>query len=152
MSLDEELQTLDLYLSLEQLRTQHHFAYEIKLSPELDPYQLEIPPGLLQPFLENAIWHGLMPKEENAKLWLTIDPIDSGLEIRIRDNGIGRQAAQERQEASEYRPPSKGMAITEARVEMLNRLYDQQLSLEIQDMKTAEAQPDGTLVCLRIQF
>ncbi|MEM6343104.1 MAG: two-component regulator propeller domain-containing protein [Bacteroidota bacterium] len=152
VSIEEELNTLDLYLSLEQLRTRQKFVYEINTGPELDIYQLEIPPGLLQPYLENAIWHGLMPKEEEGLLQLNIQGIDKGYRIEIIDNGIGREASERFKANSSYRPPSKGMSITKERISMLNALHEMELSMQIEDLQKPDGQVIGTKVSLIVTF
>ncbi|MEL7531075.1 MAG: two-component regulator propeller domain-containing protein [Bacteroidota bacterium] len=152
VSIDEELATLDLYLSLEQLRTRQKFSYEVNTDPELDIYQVEIPPGLLQPYLENAIWHGLMPKEEVGLLRLELQTIDNGYRIDIIDNGIGREASERLKASSSYRPPSKGMSITKERISMLNSLHEMEISLRIEDLQKPDGQSAGTKVSLLVVF
>ncbi len=152
VSIDEELNTLDLYLSLEQLRTRQKFVYEVNTDPELDIYQLEIPPGLLQPYLENAIWHGLMPKEEVGLLQLSIQGIAKGYRIEIIDNGIGREASEKLKASSSYRPPSKGMSITKERISMLNALHEMEIVMQIEDLQKPDGQAAGTKVSLVVTF
>ncbi|MFK7921539.1 MAG: two-component regulator propeller domain-containing protein [Bacteroidia bacterium] len=152
VSVEEELQTLDLYLSLEQLRTRDKFQYTVEVDPSLDIFMLEIPPGLLQPYLENAIWHGLMPKEREGDLRLKLEAEKQGYRVEVIDDGIGREASRKLKETSNYRPPSKGMAITEERIIMLNALHEMKISMLIEDLQTVDGQAAGTKVCLQVAF
>lgn len=152
VSVEEELQTLDLYLSLEQLRTRDKFQYTVEIDPDLDIFLLEIPPGLLQPYLENAIWHGLMPKEQEGHLRLKLIAEKKGYRVEVIDDGIGREASRKLKEISNYRPPSKGMAITQERIIMLNALHEMEISLLIEDLQSVDGQAAGTKVCLQVAF
>ncbi len=88
--LHEEIQRLEYYLSLEQLRFDDKMEWSIKIHPDLDAYHLEIPNMIIQPFVENAIWHGIMPSSQKGFIALSIDPTArGGLEITITDNGVG---------------------------------------------------------------
>src|SRR6476619_5515336 len=95
VSLAEDLEALQLYLELECLRFDNEFIYKITCDPELDTDFIRVPPMLLQPFVENAIWHGLMNKEGEGHLWININQEDSALICTITDDGIGRKKAAE---------------------------------------------------------
>jgi LytS/YehU family sensor histidine kinase len=90
--LSDELDCLELYIQMERLRLKNFFTYEVKYDDEIEIEEIMIPPLLLQPFVENAIWHGLMHKEEGGAT-LNIDIIQKNgvLYFRITDNGIGRE-------------------------------------------------------------
>src|SRR6218665_489060 len=95
ISLDKEIEMLQLYLQFEQLRFDESFKYSIELDNVADSSEIKIPPMLLQPFVENAIWHGLMPKPGNKKLLIQfkIEDNEDVLQCIIEDNGIGMEAS-----------------------------------------------------------
>jgi sensor histidine kinase YesM len=95
VSLAEDLEALRLYLELESLRFDNKFNYKIECDPEMDADQIQVPPMLLQPFVENAIWHGLMNKEGEGHVWINISQENSTLLCTITDDGIGRKKAAE---------------------------------------------------------
>jgi|GEM_PF-3253947 len=134
--LNEELDTLKLYLQLEQLRMHNGFTYEIIADDELKQ-TLEIPPLLLQPFVENAIIHGLKPKDDGEKhLSVTVQQQEGKILFTILDNGIGRQAAQQNQQ----RQPghvSSGMQLTTDRLQLLKDALGYNSSVAITDLPLA---------------
>lgn len=88
--LHDELHRLEYYLNLEQMRFDDKMQYAINLDPSLDPYHLEIPNMIIQPFVENAIWHGIMPSDSNGFISLDIKPgTNESIEVIITDNGVG---------------------------------------------------------------
>ena len=95
ISLESELESLNLYLDLEAVRFEQRFAYKISYPKDLDIEVLKVPPLVIQPFTENAIWHGLMHKEENGQLDIDISEEDDHIYFKITDNGIGRKKAAE---------------------------------------------------------
>jgi len=90
ITLESELESLELYLNLEALRFDYHFDYKISVPKNLDISALQVPPLILQPYVENAIWHGLMHKEEKGQLDVEVSEEYNHLNFRITDNGIGR--------------------------------------------------------------
>lgn len=87
--LKEELKTLEYYMNLEKLRCQDKFNYSIHLDPTIDLQSTRVPPLVIQPFVENAIWHGILPKEGNGEIHIHISKERNKLKIEIVDNGIG---------------------------------------------------------------
>ncbi len=154
ISLADELETLDLYLQMESLRFDHRFRYEIAVEESLRTSAVVIPPMLLQPYLENAIWHGLMHKKDGseANLLLKISRENDRLHCVIEDNGIGR----ERSKAIKAAKPgnnhkkSMGMRITRDRLDLLNRLRNVDARVEITDLQDETGQARGTRVELTI--
>lgn len=128
ISLDKELDTLKLYLNLEAARLEHCFDYRIKFNKDVHPESLRVPPLILQPFAENAIWHGLRNKEGKGLLEVLIEQRnESILHITIKDNGIGRDAAGSFM-ASQFKHKSYGVDITSSRLKLLSS--DSQIVIE----------------------
>ena len=96
ITLEKEIEILTWYLELEQYRFGESFSWQINKSEEIDPEELKMPPMVLQPFVENAIWHGLMPRQTDRALTIYFDLFSEDiLQVTLRDNGIGRTAARE---------------------------------------------------------
>ena len=153
ISLKDELETLDLYLQMESLRFANRFDYEIKVSPGVDSAAILIPPMLIQPYVENAIWHGLMHKNEGGqgKVELMISKNENNLFCVIQDNGIGREKAETiRTQHPGNRKRSMGMQITKDRMEMINKLYRTNTSMQIIDLHDERGNATGTRVELVI--
>jgi len=128
ISLDKELDTLKLYLNLEAARLEHCFDYSIKFNKNVHSESLRVPPLILQPFAENAIWHGLRNKEGKGLLEVIIEQSnESTLHITIKDNGIGRAAAGSFI-ASQFKHKSYGVDITSSRLKLLSS--DSQIVIE----------------------
>ncbi|MES2648239.1 MAG: histidine kinase [Bacteroidota bacterium] len=150
IALESELQSLLLYLELETLRFDDHFLYTIDIEKDLDVSALKVPPLIIQPFVENAIWHGLMPKEEQGHLNIELFQMDELLCCRIRDDGVGRPKAGEYKSNSASTYKSMGMKITANRIAMLG--YKKQLDdfITINDLRLPDGRPGGTEVLLKI--
>jgi sensor histidine kinase YesM len=108
-----------------------------------------VPPMIIQPFVENAIWHGLLHKEEVGKLDIEITRMEGGVKCVITDNGIGRKKAAEMKSKTADKDKSYGMKITGDRLNMLNR-ESIVSSVEIIDLEDVEGQPLGTQVIVKI--
>lgn len=151
--LEKETEMLDLYLQLEQLRFNELFSYNIQLDDAIDSREIKIPPMMLQPFVENAIWHGLMPKQDKRKVDIKFDLTqDDILVCTIRDNGIGREAASRLQQASGNgnQHKSKGLSLVYERMNILRQQYQQPFEVIITDLTDQQGNPQGTLVTLTI--
>ncbi len=163
VSIAEDLEALQLYLELESLRCEQKFSFKIKVDPDLDIDFIQVPPMLLQPFVENAIWHGLMNlpdrqaglptdqagKEDRGHLSINILQENSTLICSITDDGIGRKKAAELKERS-GKHKSMGMKITESRIAMMQKMNDENKSIEIRDLVGADGSATGTEVILKI--
>ncbi|MCA1763288.1 MAG: two-component regulator propeller domain-containing protein [Cryomorphaceae bacterium] len=122
-SLKEELERLELYLSLEQMRFQGKFEYEIKIDPEVDEEAVDIPSMMLQPFLENSIWHGILPSKKFGLIRLEITSHEDHITIEITDNGIGLDASLAKKAYSNGNGhTSKGIDITQNRMTLYKRM------------------------------
>ena len=153
ISLKDELEALELYMQMESLRFKDKFSYSITVDEKLDSDSIVIPPMLIQPYIENAIWHGLMHKTngEQGKVELGVYKNENNLLCVIRDNGIGRKKAAELKEQKQntYKR-SMGMQITADRIEIINKLYNINTSVHIHDIENSEGEPKGTQVELII--
>jgi len=120
ISIEEEIEYLSLYLSLEKKRFGEKFNYKITIAEDIDQDETMIPSMILQPYIENAIWHGLMPKEEGGRIEIVIGRIESGeLLIQIIDDGIGiENALRNKNDKHE----SKGMSLTQERINLINQI------------------------------
>ena len=148
ISLKDEIETLTLYLELEQLRLNNKFSYEILVDETIDTQYEQIPSMLIQPYVENAIWHGISHKEGNGIIRIQFLPENEHLlKCVVEDNGIGRENAIKLKQNTTS--PSFGMNITKERVELLNSLNGNQLSVKINDLKINN-QPTGTRVELYV--
>jgi len=146
--LDEELDMLRLYLDMEQLRFKHAFTYTIDIRKELPLSHLQMPCFILQPFCENAIWHGLLHKEGEGRLEVILDYKKETLRVVIRDNGIGRKKAAE---LSKKPHSSMGQQLTASRLTLFNRESDKRMSMKINDLVNINGEAAGTEVILFIQ-
>ena len=154
ISMEKEIEILNSYLHLEQLRFGESFTYTINMTDEIDPAEIKIPPMMLQPFVENAIWHGLMPKQGDKNLNIYFDLYtDDILLATIRDNGIGRDASAKLKQnngGSNNGHESKGMSMVDQRLQLLRQKYDRPFDVSISDISDAIGMVQGTLVTLKI--
>lgn len=149
VTVEEDLEALKLYLELEQMRFEEKFDYEVIVDPSVDSDYDIMPPLLMQPYVENAILHGLNPKSVKGKLTITLNSKNNFLICTITDNGIGRDKAAEIKRTMPYRKhKSLGMKITEDRLKILNEINNSQLSVTINDLKDAKGEALGTRVQL----
>jgi len=152
ITLEDELEMLRLYLEMERLRFQYSFDYHISFKNEIDPENIFIPSLLLQPFAENAIWHGLMHKEGNGYLEIALSLEEKILICTITDNGIGRYKASEIKSKSAAKQKSMGLQITAERLALLNLERNVQTSFDIEDITDDRGNPTGTKVTLRMHY
>lgn len=154
ISLDDEIQTLKLYLEMEQLRFSERMKFEMHIDSNLNISTTEIPTMLVQPYIENAIWHGLMQKKtDDGLIELSFDRIDSDrLQIQIRDNGIGRKQAAEVKSRSVEKNKSMGMEMTQARIDNLNEINNLAIQTSTEDLIDAEGNASGTLVTITMKI
>jgi ligand-binding sensor domain-containing protein len=151
VSLRDELEALRLYIELEAMRFVGRFAYSLDISPALDLNGIELPPMLLQPYVENAIWHGLMHKEsDDCRLWVRAYAEDGRLVLEVEDNGIGREMARQLKSKSATLHKSHGMKVTAERIHIINEIYDAQAEVRIEDLQDARRNGIGTKVTLSL--
>ena len=149
--LQNELDALQLYIELEAMRFKHKVQFRIEVAPDIDQRYLCIPPLLLQPYVENAIWHGLMHKSEGGTVMVVVSqPKDNLLHIEITDDGVGRERAGELKSKSAGKHKSFGMQVTADRIRMINQLYNTQTQARIVDLVDSFGEACGTRVILEI--
>ena len=146
--LERELEALRLYLDLETLRFEQKFDYTITVDEEI-PVSVKVPPLLIQPYAENAVWHGLMHKKENGHLAIDLYMQEEILCCRIADDGIGRKKAAELKSKSASVNKSMGMRITASRIERLQKDQND-FSILVTDLVLPDGAPGGTEVLLKI--
>ncbi len=148
--LSKELEALKLYIEMEQMRFADRFEYSLEIDPQLQVEHLEIPPLLIQPYVENAIWHGLMHKKEGCMLTIRLYPQGKRLCIEIEDNGVGRAKAMELKSRSATAQKSHGMKVTSERLEVINRLYGTEATVETTDLFDEKGLAAGTRILLQL--
>jgi ligand-binding sensor domain-containing protein len=151
VTLSNELAALELYLKFEQLRFEDKLRFVIELDEHIDTQFTKIPPLLIQPYVENAIWHGLMHRPKGGKVTLRLKEVDENLlHIEIEDDGIGRAAAAELKSKSAMRKKSFGMTITSERIQLVNEIFKTNTQVSIQDLVNTEGEACGTKVIIEI--
>ncbi len=134
--LKKEIELLDLYTKLEHFRFQDKFDYSIDVDETIDVEEFQIPPMLLQPYIENAVWHGLRYKTEKGHLNIAIKPNSKDeLSITISDDGIGRERSKALKTANQKKQNSKGMNNIKKRVAILNEMYKDKVDVTIDDFQ-----------------
>jgi LytS/YehU family sensor histidine kinase len=150
ISLESELESLNLYLELESLRFQDRFRYKISVPKELLESEVQVPPLIIQPFAENAIWHGLMHKPETGVLDIEISSEKDQLCIRITDDGIGRQQSKLLESKSVMLHKSMGQQITLDRLALLGNRDGVNSSIRINDLTGTNGKGAGTEVIIEM--
>jgi tetratricopeptide (TPR) repeat protein len=152
LPLSDEIEMLRLYLDMERLRFSNSFDYNIIYANTIEPETIYIPPMLLQPFCENAIWHGLMQKEGQGKLEIMMSKDENELECVITDNGIGRKRASELSTRSGTKQKSLGLKITTERLALFNNERTGNSFFRSEDILDENGTVAGTKVLLKIRF
>jgi len=154
ISMDQEIEFLSLYLDLEKLRFGKSLEYFIEIPNNIDQEEYVVPSFLIQPFVENSIWHGLMHKQNDRKLWIRFNITNEQglLECIIEDNGIGRQksALIKNKNIRSIAHQSKGMKLSTDRIELIKLQSQEKINLEIKDLKDENNTPIGTKVILKL--
>ncbi|MEO0573375.1 MAG: histidine kinase [Bacteroidota bacterium] len=145
----KELELLRLYVKLEHSRFTEKFEYAIEVDDGVRIEAFEIPPMLIQPYVENAIWHGLRYKEEKGLLKIQVhQPEESLMIITILDNGIGRRKSAELKTENQKKQKSKGMGNIKRRINILNEMYRNKVDVSISDLTSDQT---GTKVVVRLK-
>ena len=152
ISLEDEVNTLQLYIELERIRFKQKFDFSIKIDPKLQPETTYIPPMLIQPFVENSIKHGLRNIKEQGHLQLNFKLNHEVIFCSINDNGIGRVQAQKIDKNKKGKHKSLGMHLTKERIEALNSESKSDIKVEIIDLKNEKGEPAGTEVQITLPF
>lgn len=134
--LQQELEMIKLYINLEHDRFKDKFEYELNIDGELDEDSLQIPPMLIQPYIENAIWHGLRYKEDKGLLKIQYKLEGENILVRIEDNGIGRKKSGEIKTKNQRKTQSTGMYNIESRLRIINSMFNTKISLVVSDLNS----------------
>lgn len=149
--LSSEAELLKLYIEIEALRFDNQFEYEIVVDDSLNTVIIQIPSMIIQPYVENAIWHGLLHKETKGKLTLHITRFDeNNIKVLVTDDGIGRQKAHELKSKQVLKKKSYGLQITEDRISILNKTQSNKTTLKIHDLIDENGNASGTQIELII--
>ena len=151
VALSVEMEALRLYIEMEAMRFQSSFEWEIDVDQSVNTNDILLPALLLQPFVENAIWHGLIqsPSEKVKKLQITVEQINNKCIIIIQDNGIGRQRAMMIKSKSGDQHKSHGISLSNERLQLMDKIHGTQSSIKIEDIFTTdELQCLGTKVTI----
>ncbi len=150
VSLADELEMLRHYVDLEQLRFENKFTFQLQVDPSVDTESIEVPSLLIQPYVENAILHGLYNKTGNGHLQIDVVQEPGYVLFSISDDGIGREAALKLKEQNFPRHRSMGTVLTEERLKLINR--QENVHLEIVDNYKADGESAGTTVKIRVKI
>jgi len=147
--LSKEIELLELYVKLEHFRFKDKFDYEVTVDESINVDDFVIPPMLLQPYVENAVWHGLRYKEDKGMLKIHFQQKDKEtVSITIEDDGIGRKKSKELKTENQKKQKSKGMGNIQKRISILNEMYKDKVDVIVEDAFENEA---GTLVRLTLK-
>ena len=144
--LEKEISTIENYLSLQKARYTGKFEYKITVDEEIDEENILIPPMLAQPFIENAIEHGIRHKETSGHIEIRFRLKYGLIRVEVEDDGVGREKAQEIESKQTSRHRSMAISITSDRLDILNRKLKKKIRMEIIDLKDASGQGCGTRV------
>jgi ligand-binding sensor domain-containing protein len=148
----DELKALRYYLDIERLRFSNKFDFSFIIDPIIDTDFMEIPPMIIQPYIENAILHGILNKKEKGHIKIEMIVKGNSLLCIVEDDGIGREKAAEIKAKSDLQHKSRGMLITQKRLELLNKQNKEQMSVDIIDLKDSNGYATGTRVELMILY
>lgn len=144
----QELDLLQNYLALEKTRFADKFDYEIEVDESLNMQNLQIPGMLIQPFLENAVWHGLRYRTDKGFLKLSFKKSESHLNILIEDNGIGIEESKKQKTQHQKTREGRGMKNTLERIQLLNDLYKKEITCSVKDKENS----NGVLVTIQVNL
>ncbi|WP_243765909.1 sensor histidine kinase [Polaribacter cellanae] len=151
ISLQEELETMDLYMTIENIRFSNEIDFQIKVDENVSLETIKVPPLVLQPFLENALWHGLSSKKEDKKIVLSIDKKEANfIQFTIKDNGIGRAASAKIKSEKSINRKSIGIALTKDRLANFVKGSQKNYSINYTDLKDENGKALGTKVMVKI--
>ncbi len=152
ITIEEEVNTLTLYLELEALRFKDTFVFEVNIMHKIIPSRTYIPPMLIQPFIENSIQHGFKNLDRKGRLFIDFYNINGVVSCKIKDNGIGRVKAQEQKQLGKMSHKSLGIQVIQERLMALSKAGKVKVKCEIEDLKNAEGLASGTSVLLDIPY
>ena len=151
ISLSEELETMELYVNIENIRFNNEINFSINIDENLNLNAIKVPSLILQPFLENAIWHGLSLKKEDKVLSITLEKEGAScLKIDIIDNGIGRKRSAEIKQKKIHKKSSIGIKLTKERLALFSKGFINNYDINFTDLIGENSTPIGTMVSLII--
>ncbi len=151
--LENELKALELYIELEAVRFDNTFNHHIEVTKDISIETVMIPPLLIQPYVENAIWHGLLHRNlPGGKLDIRLWKNDDSLYIEIEDNGVGRDEAKRLKSKTATKQKSHGMKITAERMDIVNKVYNVNAGVTITDLKNEANKETGTRVLITLKY
>ncbi|WP_299394732.1 tetratricopeptide repeat protein [uncultured Gelidibacter sp.] len=149
--LEDELDTMQLYMNIENIRFSNEINFTIDVAPGINTAGIRVPSLILQPFLENALWHGLSSKNDDKRIEMRVyKDTEEYITIAITDNGIGRKASQIINHNRVLKGKSVGLAITKARLTNFSKRFTSDYKMDIQDLYDDQRQPAGTRVVVKI--
>lgn len=148
VSLYEELETCRLYTQLESMRFGDKVEFVFESDERLDLKDIKVPALILQPFIENAIWHGLMPKETGGKVTVSVMQNNGAVECIIEDDGIGRKFSAKYKAQYESTHQSRGIGLTQSRLELDKILNEREDSIRVIDKEDENGKPSGTKIVI----
>ena len=146
----DEIAALTLYLELESLRFQQRFEYHLILDPEIETTACYIPAFLIQPFLENAIWHGIMGIKGIGRITIELKKHKNQITCIVEDNGIGRIKSEEVKTSVQKAKQSYGTSLVESRLNLLNNLYGIEMKVQFVDLYHQDGNSAGTRVIINL--
>ncbi|MBC7863886.1 MAG: histidine kinase, partial [Bacteroidia bacterium] len=149
ITLEKEIEILNYYLSLQKLRLDDNLTYSIEMGEGMHPEQIELPPMLTQPFIENAIEHGFRGGKQRGDIKISFNLSGTNLEVQVIDNGIGIEQAQQQKELYKTHK-SMSMQITMERLEFLNKTKKKKLSFTVTDLAKEPGGKTGTKIIFSI--
>ena len=151
ITLEEELETMELYINIENMRFSNQINYSSKVNPEIDTSLIRVPSLILQPFLENALWHGLSSKEGEKIITLEVEKNATDfVTVKITDNGVGREASRKIENTKSLNKKSVGISLTMERLANFSKNFSSNYRLNIIDLKDENNKPFGTQIVIDI--
>lgn len=151
IALAEELETVELYMNIENIRFNNEIQFEISIDEGIDTHLVKIPSLILQPFLENALWHGLSSKSGEKRIDLHVSRSNPRfINISITDNGVGREEAEKLKQSKVLKRKSVGIDITRERLANFSKDYQNSFEVDIVDLFDENGLPSGTQIILHI--
>ncbi len=151
MTLDDELDTMKLYMNIENIRFSNEINFQVEVDSNINTTSIRVPSLILQPFLENALWHGLSSKKDDKQIVLKISkPSEDYINISITDNGIGRAESERINKNKVLKRKSVGIAITKARLVNFSKAFTTDYKIHIEDLHDPNGKASGTRIEVRI--
>ncbi|HLN53987.1 MAG TPA: histidine kinase [Lentimicrobium sp.] len=150
ITLREEIESLNLYMEIESMRFTRKFSYSIAVETGIDTDLILIPAFIIQPFIENSIWHGIMGLEKEGNIYVEFHKHEDYLVVLIEDNGIGRKQAEAGKQTQISEKKSIGLSIVESRLALLCKTANIPKKLEFIDLTDEKNEPMGTRVLLNL--